>query len=183
MHQKATWAHVSFEDESVADFFDAQVDAGRLPEEFGRIWIHTHPGSSAQPSQTDEETFSRVFGRATWALMFILARGGQSYARLRYNVGPGTDILIPVDVDCGRRFGNSDAEGWHQEYAAHVRVPPPTPRKIEPADPRPASVEEPTQVDDWYAGQPPADWYEDWSEYSDMDNIRKEAEFCYVRDF
>ena len=57
------------------------------------------PGRSAEPSATDEATFSRVFGGADWAVMFILARGGQTYARLRCNVGPGADVKLPVDVD------------------------------------------------------------------------------------
>jgi len=47
---------VEFDDAAVADFFDEQVDQGRRPEEFSRIWLHTHPGASAQPSHTDEET-------------------------------------------------------------------------------------------------------------------------------
>ena len=39
---------VAFEDESVAEFFDRQIDRGLRLEQFGRIWIHTHPGDSAQ---------------------------------------------------------------------------------------------------------------------------------------
>src|SRR5450432_1011579 len=79
IEQRTSPIHVEFLDASVADFFDAQVDAGRRPEQFARIWIHTHPGSSPQPSVIDEATFARVFGRTDWAVMFILARGGQSY--------------------------------------------------------------------------------------------------------
>src|SRR3954452_11642863 len=70
--QTCTWVHVEFEDEAVANFFDDQVDAGRRPDSFGRLWMHTHPGSSADPSGTDELTFSRVFGPSDWAVMFIL---------------------------------------------------------------------------------------------------------------
>ena len=62
---------------------------GLPPERFARIWVHTHPGKSPHPSITDEETFQRCFGNSDWAVMFILARGGQSYARLRLNAGPG----------------------------------------------------------------------------------------------
>ena len=51
---------------------------------------------------TDEETFDRVFGRSDWALMFILAREGQSYARLRFNIGPRSELEIPVSVDYAR---------------------------------------------------------------------------------
>ena len=131
--QTCTWVHVAFDDMAVADFFDAQVDAGRQPEQFARLWLHTHPGRSAEPSATDEATFSRVFGGADWAVMFILARGGQTYARLRCNVGPGADVKLPVDVDYGRHFDRSDCEAWQAEYEACVRVPeseqPPTANK------------------------------------------------------
>src|SRR5438105_5385931 len=99
--QTCTWVTADFDDESVADLFDNQVDEGRKPEQFFRLFMHTHPGDSPQPSGTDEETFARVFGRCDWAVMFILARGGKCYARLRYNVGPGVDVELPVDVDYG----------------------------------------------------------------------------------
>ncbi len=116
---------MAFEDESVADFFDSQVDRGLKPEQFARIWVHTHPGDSPQPSMTDEDTFARVFGRSDWALMFILARGGQTYARLRFNVGPGGELEIPVDVDFDQPFGGSDHAAWEQEYVANVQAPTP----------------------------------------------------------
>ena len=103
--QDATRASVCFDDLAVADFFEAQVDAGQKPEQFGRVWLHTHPGNSPQPSGTDEETFDRVFGRCQWAVMFILARSGQCYARLRFNTGPGGELVIPVEVDYRLPFG------------------------------------------------------------------------------
>src|ERR1700704_5082436 len=95
VRQTCTWVHVEFDDEAVANFFDDQVDAGRRPESFGRLWLHTHPGNSPEPSGTDEATFARVFGRSDWAVMFIIARGGQTYARWRYNVGPRVDAKLP----------------------------------------------------------------------------------------
>ena len=58
--QKVTCVSVSFEDESVADFFEDQVEAGRQPEQFARLWLHTHPGNSPEPSMTDEETSTRA---------------------------------------------------------------------------------------------------------------------------
>ncbi len=98
VRQVCDLASVSFDDDSVADFFDRQVDARVSMARSGRLWLHTHPGNSPQPSMTDEDTFARVFGRTEWALMFILARGGRSYARLRFHVGPGGDIELPVQV-------------------------------------------------------------------------------------
>jgi len=120
--QKVTGVSVSFDDNAVADFFDQQVDIGKKPEQFARIWCHTHPGMSAEPSITDENTFQRVFGQCQWALMFILADGREVYARLSFNIGPGGQILIPVKVDYGCDFGPSDKEVWDAEYAANIEV-------------------------------------------------------------
>src|SRR5205807_7475922 len=118
-----------FDDQSVADYFDDQVDEGRTPEEFARIWIHTHPGDSPYPSGTDEETFARCFGSADWAVMFIVARGGQAYARLRLGFGPGSDFVLPVEIDFQQAFPAADAAAWDQEYLQMVFAEPERSRK------------------------------------------------------
>jgi len=119
--QLVSIASVSFEDEAIADLFEDQVDQGRKPEQFARIWIHSHPGDCPNPSRTDEETFSRVFGRCDWAIMFIIAKGNQLYARLRFNVGPGGEIEIPVQIDYANPFAPSDEKAWEKEYQAHIQ--------------------------------------------------------------
>ena len=121
VRQTCTVTSVCFEDAAVADFFDEQVDSGRPIGQVGRIWIHTHPGDCAAPSGTDEETFTRAFGRPDWAVMFILARNGETYCRLRFNIGPGADMVIPTEVDFTRAFASSDFGAWEQEYRAAVR--------------------------------------------------------------
>ena len=68
----------------------------------------------------DEETFQRVFGGCDWAVMFILARGGKTHCRLRFNTGPGAAIAIPTEVDYSRSFPGSDLAAWKAEYAANV---------------------------------------------------------------
>jgi hypothetical protein len=161
VNQVCSWAHVAFDDESVADFFDHQVDEGRRPEQFARIWVHTHPGDCLQPSMTDEETFDRVFGRSDWAVMFILAREGQSYARLRFNVGPHADVRIPVSVDYTRPFDGCDPGAWELAYLANVlpqqpfRTSAPTLKSASTS----AFDEEPTDV-----------WYESWFDYADEED-------------
>ncbi len=104
----------------MADYFDRQVDLGHRIEQFARIWIHTHPGNSASPSSTDEETFARCFGSSDWAVMFILARGGQTYARLRFSSGPGGAVILPVEIDFSQPFVGSDWAGWDAEFARSV---------------------------------------------------------------
>lgn len=121
VRQVCTGASVAFDDAAVADFFDRQVDMGRHVSRFARIWLHTHPGSSPEPSLTDEATFARVFGRTDWATMFILARQGETYARLRFHVGPGGDVDLPVGVDYSQPFAGSDQAAWEAEYAACVQ--------------------------------------------------------------
>lgn len=113
---------VSLDDTAVADFFDEQVDRGHAPERFARIWIHTHPGSSAEPSQTDERTFKRSFSGTDWALMFILARDGRSYARLAFRTGPGGELMLSVRVEYQLPFAASDHDAWTAEYESCVTL-------------------------------------------------------------
>src|ERR1019366_2539955 len=100
--QHTTEVSVEFEDTAVADHFDGCFDRGIGPARCGRIWIHTPPGSSPFPSSTDEQTFQRAFGTCDWAVMAIIARGGASYARLRFSAGPGGSVILPVVVDWQR---------------------------------------------------------------------------------
>ncbi len=72
------------------------------------------------PSSVDEDTFDRVFGSCDWAILFVLARGGATYARLRFNVGPGGAAVIPVEVDYGVSFGAADHAAWEAEYRANI---------------------------------------------------------------
>jgi proteasome lid subunit RPN8/RPN11 len=121
IRQTCTSISVAFDDTAVAEFFEEQVDLGRRPEQFARIWIHTHPGESAQPSSVDEETFCRVFGHCDWAVMFILARGGETYCRLRFRAGPGGGFKVPVELDFQSSFAGSNFDAWALEYETAVR--------------------------------------------------------------
>lgn len=120
--QEVTAITVKFDDEAVADFFENQVDLGRKPEQFARIWLHSHPGSSPEPSIIDEETFERVFGGCQWAVMFVVAQNDKTYAKLSFNVGPGGQVLIPVEIDYSQNFGPSNQELWDVEYASNVKA-------------------------------------------------------------
>jgi proteasome lid subunit RPN8/RPN11 len=133
--QSCTSVTVRFDDSAVSEFFEQQVEAGRGPQSFGRIWIHTHPGASPDPSGTDEETFNRVFGRCDWAIMFILARGGATYCRLRLNTGPTSaqgsivalSSLLDVEVDSFTQQQPSSSlllEAWLDEYRRNVEPEP-----------------------------------------------------------
>jgi len=120
--QEVTAVSVKFDDEAVANFFEDQVDLGRKPEQFARIWLHSHPGNSPEPSFVDEETFERVFGNCQWAVLFVVAQDNKTYAKLNFNVGPGGQALIPTVIDYGQDFGPSDHELWDAEYAANIKA-------------------------------------------------------------
>lgn len=118
--QRCTAVSVRFDDQAVADYFEDMVDRGLKPDQSARCWLHTHPGDSAEPSGLDEETFERVFGRCDWAILFIAARGGASYARLRFNTGPGGELLLPVGVRWDLPLDAVDPDAWRAEYEANV---------------------------------------------------------------
>jgi hypothetical protein len=127
--QKVSAVTVCFDDQSVADHFEDCADAGIQPSRCGRLWIHTHPGFSPNPSGVDEETFARVFGSCDWAVMAIVARGGATYARLSFSAGPGGDVMIPMAVDwealpqeIQSREGSLDElfGGWLDEYGSRI---------------------------------------------------------------
>lgn len=118
--QQCTAVSVKFDDAAVADYFSDQVDRQLPPERFARIWIHTHPGNSPAPSSTDEHTFARCFGEADWAVMFIVAQEGQTYARLRFRAGPGGQLELPVEIDFDAPFAASQQADWEREYLRQV---------------------------------------------------------------
>ncbi len=162
VRQSCTSVTVKFDDESVADFFDEQADAGRTPESFFRVWCHSHPGDCAQPSGVDEGTFDRVFGSCDWAIMFIIAEGGETYARLRFGVGPGAEMLIPVEVDYSQPFAATDFAAWAAEYEANVVQEETRPlSKVTPllSEQDPFAMADDDELD--------ADWFDTWHEYVD----------------
>ncbi len=131
--QEVTMVSVRFSDEAVADFFDRNIDRGLTPDRFARVWIHTHPGSSAMPSMTDEDTFHSAFGASDWSIMAIVSRTGNTYARLKFAAGPGANFPLGVRVDwsrCHEELACPSArldmmfDDWQNEYAAHVQLPP-----------------------------------------------------------
>ena len=111
-----------FEDIGVADHFDDMADACIHPENCGRIWVHTHPGNSATPSYTDHDTFTKCFGKCSWAIMFILAKGGAKFAQLRILNGAKVFLFdINIDITYEHEFLATDYSKWNEEYLANVK--------------------------------------------------------------
>jgi len=158
VRQLCTFVSVAFEDLAVADLFDEMADAGIPPSRFARVWLHTHPGASVEPSSVDEATFARVFGACDWSIMAILGRTGRMSARLQFTTGPGAAIALPTRVDWSDwpDLAGSLAErveAWRQDYAAKIHVP--RPKDELPRTPSNGSHQHPLDTLDYF----PGDWH------------------------
>ena len=122
LRQQCTPVTTAFDDDAVADYIDEQIDLGRTPEQCCRHWLHTHPGDCPQPSVTDEETFADAFSAPDWSSMFIIAKGGRTYSRLKFNTGPGLTKRLRVEIDYSVAFEESDEDLWQAQYEAAVRI-------------------------------------------------------------
>lgn len=88
--------------------------------------------------------------------MFILAQGGRTYARLRFNVGPGGSTEIPVNVDYSQPFAGSDHTAWEKEYRGNVRAE---------FEPLPTMIIKHASTDDL-----PDEWLSSWYDYVDEED-------------
>ncbi len=180
--QKCTAVTVEFDDAAVADFFDEQVDTGRKPEQFGRIWIHTHPGDCPHPSPTDEATFERCFGKVDWAVMFILAKGGATYVRQQFNVGPGSAHRMRTAVEFDCEFAGADTAAWDEEYDDHVLAMDPfrggstnrVAAYFNDIDDGPSHVSE--VIDEWYLRAEAVDLFPEFEEEEAWDKYLAAAD-------
>lgn len=126
--------NTKFEGDAIGEYVEDMFDKGFHPLQCMRVWIHTHPGASPQPSGTDEETLSENFGNVDWSIMFIIAREGKTYCRLRYNHMPKSascpelDIELKDEIGWGQAFKGSDLAAWDEEYnrcvKTHVYIAP-----------------------------------------------------------
>ena len=95
-------------------------------------------------------------------MMFILAREGESYARLRFNVGPCAEMVVPVSIDYSRAFAGCDVEAWKEEYLANVQVEGRNLPSQKISSDAHTPVTEDESVDDWY---------ENWFEYTEDQHV------------
>jgi hypothetical protein len=54
--------------------------------------------------------------------LFVVAQDNKTYAKLSFNVGPGSQVLIPVGIDYSQEFEASNQELWDTEYKANVNA-------------------------------------------------------------
>lgn len=116
--QESTAGSTEFDEDAQHNLVVDMDEAGVSPENYLRIWVHTHPGSSATPSSTDWETFDEVFGLMPWSIMAILSK---SAANSMYCLFRAEDeaIHIPVVIDTPE----VNREEWEAEYREAIHKP------------------------------------------------------------
>lgn len=101
--QTCSSATTRFDDDAYAEYLeDMAAERGGDGTYHDRIWWHTHPVMSANPSGVDESTFADALGKKPWAVMLILSKTNDRYARLRNrSVGliPFHDVILPIEED------------------------------------------------------------------------------------
>jgi hypothetical protein len=132
--QTSSSAHTEFDDNALAEFFEIMTIDRKIPlEQCSRLWFHTHPEMSADPSGTDENTFATKFDGTEWAVMGIFSKRNDSYARLKYNKGPGIERELDWEVDWARfpevalQFASGEGQRtlqaqWRAEVAEKVNA-------------------------------------------------------------
>lgn len=118
--QECTSVEFDLDKDDMAEYQESMIDAGLAVWQSSRILAHTHPGNSPNPSLVDEENFKRSFTIPDWAIMFIIADSGDTYCRMKINVGPGVVKEMDVEIDWSIPFGGSDCGKWFSEYKDKV---------------------------------------------------------------
>lgn len=119
--QECTSVTFDLDPEDGVIYVEQMMDTGLPPWTFSNILAHTHPpGCSPNPSGVDEANFKKAFSHPDWAIMLIVADNGDSYCRLKLNVGPGVEKLLKVQVDFGQSFSASNHLEWETEYKKKV---------------------------------------------------------------
>ena len=117
--QVSSTASIDFEDEGVVSYMEDMAELGYKFEQFMRVWVHTHPGNSAHPSPTDNDTFLDLAKTLPFVVMLIIARGGDLHAELGYfTAGHFFSAEIPVEVD----WRSDSWKEWDDEYHDNVIV-------------------------------------------------------------
>jgi len=120
LKQKVGPASVEFDGPDIARFWMKCDSENLIPAQYTRVWIHTHPGNSATPSGTDENTFTRHWGQSDWALMVVVARDNTTTVRLRYNTGIPADYQLNMKIEYDADFPGSNKTLWDQEFTENV---------------------------------------------------------------
>ncbi len=92
--QECTNVSTDFDEDAQTEWIEDHMEAGDHPDSFLRVWAHTHPGASADPSGTDWDTFQEAMGKMPWGVMLILGTSNEFVCVFRAG-----DDMLNLDVE------------------------------------------------------------------------------------
>lgn len=126
--QQVTGVMTEFDGDCIGEYYESMVVLGRKPEQFARIWLHTHPFSKGcpSPSQVDEDTFAESFKDCEWAVMIIFGKNMDTYCRIKGNISSfslESDAYCCVDYSSTfKGLTSDDIKSLKEEYEKNVSV-------------------------------------------------------------
>jgi hypothetical protein len=120
--QECTGVTTEMTSEGIVELFDklsgpAKFNGlGLSPSRYGRIWIHTHPGFSSEPSGTDWSTFKGTFGDKEWSIMFVFSSEREATCMLQIQALPDAHFRIPWEISWEHPFAGTNYAEWDKEY-------------------------------------------------------------------
>ena len=142
--QEVTGTTTDIDQDWLHEWADEMWDKGEdhAPKYTTRIWCHTHPGSSAEPSGTDEKTWSDTYmiDGVDWAAMIIIAQAVSSknehtYCRAKYESSIGMQVsriglnidydgkLVPIDYIYDMQENIINLNKTYEKYGFSSKLP------------------------------------------------------------
>lgn len=120
--QECSIVTTDMDDDGLSEYVAVMADNGINPSDCMRVWIHTHPGSSPNPSGTDESTFQKLLSKFPFIVMLIISKEGNKFGRIGFTQGCGGTSPVDWDVDWSIPCEAVDFEDWKKEYEGAVKV-------------------------------------------------------------
>ena len=116
LEQDCTGYHTEIRDEAMAEYYKECYAQDMDIQEFGCVWLHTHPSDDTTPSGLDETTFAETFSRHPWAAMLILGQNGSMYGRVKNNKGLVLSQQVDVVIDWRLWEDFVSPASWSKDY-------------------------------------------------------------------
>lgn len=127
LRQECSTCFTNIDSDAILEYYDKLADKDIPLQQGTRVWFHTHPQMSAQPSSTDTDTFAETFDNPDWSIMAILSQTNDMTARLKLTTEFAAleeDIDIKIDWSSYKRDLPKVAQfaaEWEEDIKTKVR--------------------------------------------------------------
>jgi proteasome lid subunit RPN8/RPN11 len=124
-YQFGTAVTTEFDEEKKVEEVDKLIQKGLDPNNFLKIWVHTHPKMSPNPSGTDIQTFKTKFNNLNWSIRLILGQNKQMTVKYQQNspIPLELDLKTEIDFSNFKGFGIEEQTALLLELAEKVQKP------------------------------------------------------------